>query len=160
MAHSARNSMKYYEKILQPDETVKIVATLHWLIYGRALLLFLAAVVALVLSQRDDAVETPALWVGLALLVLAILAFLRAWLTRVSTEIVVTDRRVIHKRGLVSRHTEEMNVSKVETVDVDQGVGGRIFGYGTLIIRGTGGGWEPLRRVSSPLAVRNAIMVG
>jgi len=67
---------------------------------------------------------------------------------------------VIHKRGLVSRHTEEMNISKVETVDVDQGVGGRIFGYGTLIIRGTGGGWEPLRRISSPLAVRNAIMVG
>jgi uncharacterized membrane protein YdbT with pleckstrin-like domain len=160
MANSARISMKYYEKILQPDETVKIVARLHWLVYGRAVALFLVAVVALVLSQLDASVEAPALWAALAFFVLGIFAFLRAWLIRLSTEIVVTDRRVIHKRGLVSRHTEEMNISKVETVDVDQGVAGRIFGYGTLIIRGTGGGWEPLRRIASPLAVRNAIMVG
>jgi len=152
--------MKYYKKVLQPDETVKIFATLHWVIYARAFALILAGAIALVVGQQEPSLETPALWVALVFGVLALFAFLRGWLARVTTEIVVTDRRVIHKRGLLARHTEEINVSKVETVDVDQGIVGRVLGYGTLVIRGTGGGWEPLSRVASPLAVRNAIMVG
>jgi uncharacterized membrane protein YdbT with pleckstrin-like domain len=152
--------MKYYEKILQPDETVKLVARPHWVVYGRAFGFGVLAVAALVLAQQEPSVGTPALWAALGLLAIALLVFLRAWIRRVTTEIVVTDRRVIHKRGVISRHTEEMNVSKVETVDVDQSLGARLLGYGTVTIRGTGGGWEPLRRVASPLAVRNAIMVG
>jgi hypothetical protein len=48
-----------------------------------------------------------------------------------------------------------MNVSKIETVDVDQGVGARLMGYGTVLIRGTGSGIEPLRRIGDPLATRN-----
>jgi uncharacterized membrane protein YdbT with pleckstrin-like domain len=73
---------------------------------------------------------------------------------------VVTDRRVIFKRGLLSRHTVEMNVGKIETVDVEQGLAGRIWGYGTLLIRGTGAGFEPLVGVGSPLRIRNAIVAG
>jgi uncharacterized membrane protein YdbT with pleckstrin-like domain len=66
----------------------------------------------------------------------------------------------VFKRGVIARHTEEMNISKVETVDVDQGIWGRLFGYGTVVVRGTGGGWEPLRRLGSPLSIRNAITAG
>ena len=150
--------MKYYEKILQPDETVKIVATLHCLVYGRALLLFLAAVVALVLSQRDASVEAPALWVGLAFLVLAVFAFLRAWLIRLSTEIVVTDRRIIYKVGFIRRRTMEMNMTKVETVDVEQSIAGRILNFGTILVRGSGTSYEPLSMVANPLALRTAIV--
>jgi len=72
----------------------------------------------------------------------------------------VTDRRVIFKRGILSRHTVEMNVSKIETVDVEQGLGARMLGYGTVLIRGTGVGLEPLVGVGSPLLIRNAIVVG
>ncbi len=92
--------------------------------------------------------------------VLGILLLLGAWIRRHATEIVVTDRRVIFKRGLLARHTVEMNVSKIETVDVEQGLGGRIWGYGTLLIRGTGAGFEPLVGVGSPLRIRNAIVAG
>jgi uncharacterized membrane protein YdbT with pleckstrin-like domain len=92
--------------------------------------------------------------------VLGILLLLGAYIRRMATEIVVTDRRVIFKRGLLARHTVEMNVSKIETVDVEQGLGGRIWGYGTLLIRGTGAGFEPLIGVGSPLAIRNAIVAG
>ena len=152
--------MKYYERIIQPEEIVKLIARLHWTIYARAWLLILAALAAAVASQIDASVETPALLAGAALLACGLLGLLRAWLVRTTTEIVVTDKRVIHKVGLLARHTEEINLSKVETVDVDQGLAGRILGYGSLLIRGTGGSWEPLRRVASPLAVRNAIMVG
>jgi uncharacterized membrane protein YdbT with pleckstrin-like domain len=92
--------------------------------------------------------------------VLGLLLLLGESIRRHATEIVVTDRRVIFKRGLLSRHTVEMNVSKIETVDVEQGLAGRIWGYGTLLIRGTGSGFEPLVGVGSPIQIRNAIVVG
>jgi hypothetical protein len=53
-----------------------------------------------------------------------------------------------------------MNISKIETVDVMQGILGRIFDYGTVVIRGTGSGIEPLRHIAAPLELRNAIVVG
>ena len=53
---------------------------------------------------------------------LGLLLLLGAWIRRRTTEIVVTDRRVIFKRGLLALHTVEMNVSKIETVDVEQGL--------------------------------------
>jgi uncharacterized membrane protein YdbT with pleckstrin-like domain len=92
--------------------------------------------------------------------VLGLLLLLGAWIRRRATEIVVTDLRVIYKVGVLSRRTVEMNVSKIETVDVEQGLWGRIWGYGTVLIRGTGSGFEPLVGVGSPLAIRNAIVVG
>jgi uncharacterized membrane protein YdbT with pleckstrin-like domain len=80
-----------------------------------------------------------------------------AWLKQWTTEIAVTDRRVIYKTGLVSRRTVEMNMDKVESVDVTQDIFGRIFNYGTVLIRGTGASLEPLTTIATPLALRNAI---
>jgi uncharacterized membrane protein YdbT with pleckstrin-like domain len=152
--------MKYYKKVLQPDETVVVIGNLHWVIYGRALVFFFLGVLALIASRQIPAVEIGVELLAAAFFILGLIAFLHAWIVRTTTEVVVTDRRVIHKRGLISRHTEEMNITKVETVDVDQGIWGRVLGYGTLVVRGTGGGWEPLRRLASPLQIRNAIIVG
>src|SRR5208337_2390526 len=98
--------------------------------------------------------------VAFILIVLGVMSFVRSWLMRVTTEIVVTDRRIIHKVRWLARRTEEMNMGKVETVDVSQSVIGRILGYGKVLIRGTGGSWEPLMFVASPLELRNAILVG
>ena len=81
----------------------------------------------------------------------------RSAIRRATTELVVTDRRVILKRGIFSRQTIEMNRAKVESVDVDQTVMGRIMGYGTVIVRGTGGGLEPIRNIAHPLAFRSHI---
>jgi uncharacterized membrane protein YdbT with pleckstrin-like domain len=72
----------------------------------------------------------------------------------------VTDRRVILNHGLLTRHTLEMNMSKIEMVDVQQSLAGRIWGYGTVVIRGTGADIEPLVDIRSPLRIRNAIVVG
>ena len=96
----------------------------------------------------------------LVFLVLTVVSFLRSWWHRLGTEIAVTDKRIIYKVGLIARRTEEMNVSKVESVDVDQGISGRLLGYGSVSIRGTGASWEPLTRIAAPLALRNAIIVG
>ena len=70
-----------------------------------------------------------------------------------------TDRRVIYKTGLVQRDTTEINMAKIESVDVSKSILGRVFGFGTLTIRGTGETIEALRNIASPLQFRNAIMV-
>jgi uncharacterized membrane protein YdbT with pleckstrin-like domain len=154
--------MTYYTKVLQPDERVLVVGRLHWSIYTHAvLILALAIAVAVGALWVPDLNGQRAAWAlagGLG--AIGLLAFLSAAIRRHATEIVVTDRRVIFKRGILSRYTVEMNVSKIETVDVDQGLGGRLLGYGTVLIRGTGSGIEPLRRIGDPLAIRNAIVVG
>ena len=153
--------MSYYRKVLQPGETVRYVGKLHWSIYRNAILLAIPTILLAVfcLSLPND--QRPLVLIGVAILaLLTLFAFLGAWFVQVTTEIVVTDKRIIHKVGWISRRTEEINVTKVETVDVTQGVMGRIFGYGTVLIHGIGGSWEPLRQIASPLDLRNSIIVG
>jgi uncharacterized membrane protein YdbT with pleckstrin-like domain len=74
------------------------------------------------------------------------------------TEIAVTNRRVIYKKGLVRLHTNEMNMDKVESVQVNQSVLGRMFDFGTVRILGTGEGFEALNTVAGPVALRNSIV--
>ena len=150
--------MAYYKKVLQPDELVKYVGKLHWIMYRYAILLIILAGAAAIISPGLPDQVGPILTA--ILLVLAAMAFLSSWFVRVTTEIVVTDKRIIHKVGWISRRTQEMNVAKVETVDVNQSLTGRVLGFGEVTIRGIGGGWEPLRWIASPLKLRNAITVG
>ncbi len=69
----------------------------------------------------------------------------------------MTNHRVIYKTGIFSRHTIEMNRTKVESVDVQQSISGRLFGYGTIVVRGTGGSLEPIRNIQDPLTFRSQI---
>jgi hypothetical protein len=82
----------------------------------------------------------------------AVAAAIKEWLQQWVTEIVVTDRRVIYKTGLIQRHTAEMNMDKVESVIVDQSILGRLLDYGSIHIRGTGVGLEHLHYISSPVS--------
>jgi membrane protein YdbS with pleckstrin-like domain len=150
--------MSYVDAVLQPGERVKAVGRLHWVIFFRAILL--AAVgFGLLAAAREVAPQIRDMFVIAAgiVLVLALLAFLQAWVRRSITELAVTDHRVIYKRGFLRRHTVEMNMDKVETVDVDQTVMGRLLGFGSIRVRGTGQGFENLRRIGSPVQLRNAI---
>jgi uncharacterized membrane protein YdbT with pleckstrin-like domain len=82
---------------------------------------------------------------------------LRAWFIRWTNEIVVTDRRVIYAHGFIQRHTVEVHMDKIESVDVDQAVLGRILDYGDVTIRGTGTTLEPIREVDRPIELRNEV---
>jgi uncharacterized membrane protein YdbT with pleckstrin-like domain len=90
-------------------------------------------------------------------LVVAVIAAIHAAIIRSTTELAVTDHRVIFKRGIISRYTIEMARSKVESVDVEQSIGGRIFNYGTILVRGTGGSLEPFPNIEDPLRLRSTI---
>jgi uncharacterized membrane protein YdbT with pleckstrin-like domain len=80
--------------------------------------------------------------------------FIYPYIRLVTCEFVITNKRVIVKRGLIARTTFEMNLNKIETVNVDQSVWGRIFGFGTIIINGTGGTKEICESISRPLDFR------
>ena len=150
----------YVSEVLQPNESVRYDGTLHWIIYLPGIILFAFGVAGLigVLTMAHDArfYRAYSIVVYIALGIGALHLF-SAWLKQWSTEIAVTDRRVIYKTGLVSRRTVEMNMDKVESVDVNQDIWGRIFNYGTVLIRGTGASLEPLSTIATPLALRNAI---
>ena len=75
----------------------------------------------------------------------------------VTTEIVVTTYRFVYKRGLVSRDTQEVSLNKIEEISLFQSVPGRIFGYGRLILRGTGVGVIELPNLDNPISVRKII---
>ena len=152
--------MGYVDEILEPGEKVVFKTRLSWTLYVPA---FIEALVAIALTFFSASVAG----FGVAVFVLAALAavaalvsFLRAWFRRWTTEIAVTDRRVVLKRGFIRRHTVEMNMQKVESVDVDQTQIGRLFDYGTVTIRGTGSTLESFRMIDKPLKLRSAITAG
>jgi uncharacterized membrane protein YdbT with pleckstrin-like domain len=147
--------MKYVEEVLQQGETILFASTIHWLIYLPAMLLLIAAIAAT--FQTVGGSELVWRSISLLLFAAALLSAARAWFKRWTTEIAVTDRRIIYKRGFIRRHTIEMNMEKVESVDVNQSLLGRIFDYGDVLVRGTGVGFEPLQMIESPIALRNAV---
>ena len=162
--------MKYVTRVLQPGETVVYATTLHWLVYFRAVVLLLVGVGLLVASGyvggrfSNPDYDKYLVWAveGFAGLVFlwAVLSAIRALIRRTTTELAITDRRVIYKAGLLRRYTIEINRSKVETVGVNQSVLGRMLGFGTVTVRGTGGSFEPIPFIADPLAFRNHITAG
>ena len=154
--------MKYVEQVLQPGEAVIYATSLHWLVYLRAVVMLVLALVCLVVAGRlGDPTFALALQIVAALFgLLALISGLSAMIRRATTELAVTDRRVIFKTGIVQRHSVEMNRSKVETVGVNQSILGRLLGYGTIIVRGTGGSFEPVAFIGDPLTFRSHITAG
>jgi len=80
-----------------------------------------------------------------------------AWIRQWASEFAVTNKRVIVKVGLISRRTIEINMSKVESVEVNQDIFARLFNYGTIVVIGTGGTKEPFDLIDDPLAFRRAV---
>lgn len=91
---------------------------------------------------------------SLGLVVVAAALLLRPILAKLTTELVITNRRVIAKFGLIRRSTIELNLSKIESIRVEQGLWGRMFDYGDIMVVGTGGSKEPIPRIEDPLEFR------
>src|SRR5215217_8971120 len=150
---------RYIDDILQPDEKVLYSTNAHWIFYLPAIAAWIVAVVLLVLS-RATVTESIVLLCLSASVVVAIAALYwtaKGWFHRWTTETDVTNLRVVHKTGFVKRRTFEMSLDKVESVDVNQSLVGRVMNYGDLTIQGVGEGTQTISTVASPLAFRNAI---
>ena len=81
-----------------------------------------------------------------------------AWIRVRSTELAITNRRIIAKFGFVKRHTVEINLEKVEALKVEQGVWGRFLNYGTIFISGSGSSVAPIPNIADPLVFRRRFM--
>lgn len=79
------------------------------------------------------------------------------YIRRATTDLGVTDKRVIAKTGLIRRHTIEQRIQKIESIRVNQGIFGRMFDYGTIMIHGTGGATTPIALVAEPFAFKRAV---
>jgi len=93
----------------------------------------------------------PAFGLGLVFLVIAYVRYK-------SVELAVTTKRVIVKHGFVRRQTVEINLNKVESIQVEQGLLGRLFNFGTLIVSGTGTSHAPLTGIAEPMGFRKAFI--
>src|SRR5690349_12949486 len=89
---------------------------------------------------------------------IGLLFWLVAFIRYKTTELAFTNKRVIAKFGFISRRTVELNLMKVESVQVDQGIFGRIFNFGTLVISGAGNPQAPIPGISDPMSFRRALM--
>ena len=149
--------MSYVKSVLQPGETVRYATDIHWIIYIPGFLLLVLGGVAYWTALQPVSAYRVWVWIAGLLFACAAVALFIAWFRRWTTEIAVTDRRIIYKRGFIRRHTIEMHLDKVESIDVDQSILGRVMNYGDILIRGVGVGIEPLKNIDSPIAFRNHV---
>jgi len=152
----------YVENNLITGEAVTYCARLHWILFVKPSLIALAIIAffAMVFYSADltNVLSTgAALGLWLVVLIIAAVPVLSAVINWRSAEFAVTNKRVILKTGFIQSKTEEMFLNKIESVGVDQTLTGRVLGFGSIAIRGTGGSLEPFHRVSAPLEFRKQI---
>jgi len=147
--------MGYVESVLAAGErVVHRAAVSHWMFaasYFLGVLCIVGAGVAVYFDRsRGPLIAAVATILGFAFIIVALVR-------RGTTELVLTDRRIIAKRGFIARATVEMNLSKVESLHVSQGVFGRLLDYGDVTVVGTGSSLEPLRGIRGPLELRRKL---
>lgn len=128
--------MSYIEESLSEGENVVKLFRLHW-----TARLWLALWIVLILPTFG----------------IALLLAIYEWLRLRTLEYGVTNKRVVFKKGIIGRQTEEMKIGSIETVEIDQGVLGRILGYGDVKVTGRGISDVVFRRMDDPMAVKRHI---
>jgi uncharacterized membrane protein YdbT with pleckstrin-like domain len=140
--------MGYVDDHLTKDEIVVARARLHWIVFVWPAL---CAGIGLLLLSGEAA---AAGWLFLAL---AVLSGVPAALSYATSEFALTTKRVLVKTGWIRRRSFEVLLSKVEGIGVDQGILGRILGYGAVVVTGTGGSHDAFQRMTDPMAFRRAV---
>ena len=164
--------MGYVDRNLVPGETLLYRTRHHWLVlmgpfFGGLLLLVPGiALMAEAIATRDSAglvvgsaTISPKVMVvsGVVLVAAAIIIFSYGVAKRNATEMAVTNRRVLIKTGMTSRRTLDLMLSRVESIGVEETAAGRVLGYGSVVVRGTGGTPEPFLMIAHPQEFRRAV---
>ena len=158
--------MSYVRSNLVPGETVIYETRLHWIVMlwhlvAGFLLLALPGALLLFYARNHTGIDSGELHLmeggAAVLLISGVVVILAGMVRRNSTEMAVTNRRVVIKTGLASRKTIEMLLNKVESIEVSETAAGRILGYGTIVVIGTGGTPDPFQKVAHPLEFRSHV---
>lgn len=135
----------YVQQQLLNNEEIRYQAKVHWGVFIRP---FVYLMIGLITSALLPPVVAP--YISKFFFFISALSFLRAYLTRSSTELVITNKRVIAKFGFISRRTFEKHLAGLEGLNFSQGIFGRMMGYGTIIVGGVGGMPIPVPYIGKP----------
>ena len=159
--------MSYVEQHLIPGESIQYQTKLHWIVMlGHAVIATFLAVLAIAipitwasLGAKTKGHSVPGAVYLFALLCFLIggTLFLVGLLRRRATEMAVTNKRVIVKTGIADRRTVEILLSRIESVAVEEPALGRLLGFGTVTVRGTGGTPEVFEKIYHPLEFREQV---
>jgi uncharacterized membrane protein YdbT with pleckstrin-like domain len=158
------DTLSYAEKHLIAGETVHYETRLHWIaMVGHALIAVVLGLIggSLLLipwsSAKGEAAPAALRWTGAAFVLAGAIIFGAGLLRRSATEMAVTNKRVIVKSGLANRRTIELLLPRIESIAVEEPAMGRLLGYGTVIVRGTGGTPEVFPQIARPLEFREQV---
>jgi uncharacterized membrane protein YdbT with pleckstrin-like domain len=147
------NSVLGTAEMIKYEADVSLLAFLPRFIFGG--LLVLAGLFTFTISINEKVGDISAENIlGCALLLWGLYAMAMPIIEKETTELVITNRRIIAKFGLISRYTIEINLQKIESISVSQSIFGRMLNYGDLQIIGTGGTIEPIPNIGDPLMFR------
>ena len=155
--------MRYVEQNLISGEQVAYRSTWHWVVLLRsiivAVVLTILGVVMLVEASniQGDQYRGAIKILGVVAIAIGVLDLVAAMIRRSGAEFAVTNKRVIFKTGLMKRSSEEIFLSKIESVTVNEGLWGRALNYGTINVRGTGGTLEPFHKIAHAQEFRRQI---
>ncbi|MEO2053727.1 MAG: PH domain-containing protein [Nitrospira sp.] len=140
--------MGYIEKNIMSGEEVLYQSKLHWAVFLWPMLWF---VVAVIFIGRHGYAQ------GLLFILIAIITGITALISYKTSEFGVTNKRVIVKVGCIRINSVEVLLSKVEAIQVNQGILGRILGFGSITVSGTGGTKDPFHKIDKPLEFRRKV---
>ena len=142
--------MSYIDDNLMTGEEITYRAKLHWIVFRWPVIWFVIAL--LFFSGGSDTS-----FVGGLFFLIAIVTGIASFINYSTSEFAVTNRRVLAKVGFIRRNSLEVLLTKVEGIQVNQGIFGRILGYGSIVVSGTGGSKDPFHRISAPLEFRRRV---
>jgi uncharacterized membrane protein YdbT with pleckstrin-like domain len=142
--------MGYIDKNLMSGERIVYRTKLHWIVFLWPIIFLILAVVFLA-SGKEIAI------LGALFILIALLSALSAFISFKTSEFGITNKRVLIKVGFIRRNSLETLLQKVEGIQVNQGILGRIFNYGTILIKGTGGTSNPFHKIEAPMEFRKKV---
>jgi len=137
----------YVDSNLNPGEHVVYRGTVHWIIYLPPVMMLCFGVPLMGVNDR----------LGMVLAAAGLIAGAAAYIRQTASEFAVTNARVIVKTGLLARRTIEINIARVESVEVEQDIFGRLLNYGAITVIGTGGTKEPFTMIENPQQFRKMV---
>jgi uncharacterized membrane protein YdbT with pleckstrin-like domain len=143
--------MGYIEKNLLPGENIIYQTKIHWIIFFWSVIFLLIGIICFTGNEGN-------FYSGIVFVLIAIYFGIRALVFYKTSEFGVTNKRVLVKFGFIRRTSFEVLLSKIEGIHVKQGIFGRIFNYGSVVIAGTGGSKQPSPMIFAPFEFRKKIL--
>ncbi len=149
----------YIDGSLLANEQVIFRTELHWVVYlpgiifvclGGLMALINPFILAFLAEALPVTPEKPLAGLAFAIVLVGVLMLLSAYVQQHTTELGVTNKRVLAKFGWISRTTFELFLGKVEGANIEQTIWGRLLGYGSIHVKGTGGGISPIDNIREP----------